>query len=83
MIFRLIGGADPYFRTVPEAALSLTPASGPAPLGTMISGAGSYTADESGLSWRLDFGDGSAPLVSATPPGNVTHVYPAGATPCG
>ena len=71
-------GNDPYFRTVPEAALRVTPASGPAPLGTMISGAGSYTADEGGLSWRLDFGDGSAPLVSATPPGNVTHVYPAG-----
>jgi len=33
MIFRLIGGADPYFRIVPEVALSLTPASGPAPLG--------------------------------------------------
>jgi hypothetical protein len=44
----------------------------------MIRGAGSYTADEGGLSWRLDFGDGSAPLVSATPPGSVTHVYPGG-----
>jgi len=33
MIFRLIGGADPHFRIVPEVALSLTPASGPAPLG--------------------------------------------------
>lgn len=71
-------GRDPYYHTVPEAALSITPDRGPAPLATTVSSAGSYTAAAGNQQWRLDFGDGSAPVISTTPPGDVAHSFPAG-----
>ncbi len=71
-------GHDPYFRTLPEAALTVSPTQGPAPLRVVLDGSASYSAGASGLTWRLDFGDGSTALVTGTPPANVAHTYAPG-----
>lgn len=60
----------------PTAALSVSPSSGPAPLGASFSTAGTDDQDGPLANYSLDFGDGTAPSTgSGDPPATVPHTY--------
>jgi PKD repeat protein len=81
-----LGAADPTpdsrvvtvtpFNQEPTAVLSITPASGPAPLAVTADASGSSDPDGTIVSYRFDFGDGTVvgPQAGAT----ASHTYAAG-----
>ncbi len=60
----------------PTAVVGASPSSGPAPLTTTLSGAGSSDPDGGALTYLWSFGDGSADATTTTP--TVSHSYRAG-----
>ena len=61
---------------VPSAALSATPASGPAPLDVSFSTAGTSDFEGPLASWALSFGDGTASRTgNGNPPAAIAHRY--------
>jgi PKD domain-containing protein len=69
------------FNYRPVAALSASPASGPAPLATTLGTAGTHDLDSDLAAWRLSFGDGSADSTGpAPPPATVAHIYSSSGT---
>ncbi|HXF62424.1 MAG TPA: PQQ-dependent sugar dehydrogenase [Caldilineaceae bacterium] len=59
----------------PVAQLAAAPLVGSAPLEVHFSAAGSQDADDLGLTYHWDFGDGSQPVTTALP--TVSHLYQA------
>jgi parallel beta-helix repeat protein len=60
----------------PTAALSVTPATGNAPLALTANASGSGDTDGTVVSYRFDFGDGT--VVGPQPEATATHTYAAG-----
>jgi PKD repeat protein len=61
----------------PVAAVIASPASGNAPLAVTLNAAGSHDPENGRLTYRFDFGDGSA-VVGPQSVASVTHTYAAG-----
>ncbi len=73
-------GTGPPPNAAPVASISVTLAASP-PLTVNASGAGSTDADAFPIaSYRFDFGDGTAPVVTTAPTSSTTHTYAAAGT---
>jgi PKD repeat protein len=57
----------------PTSAVSATPTAGRAPLSVLFDGSASSDPDGTLVSYRWDFGDGSAPLTASGP--TISHTY--------
>jgi PKD repeat protein len=70
-------GAQMLFTTdkLPVAVLKADKASGSYPLTVTFDGSASSDPDGSISSWKLDFGDGSAPKTGTGSPGSISHTY--------
>jgi hypothetical protein len=71
-------GAETYFNTRPAAALSASPAVGPAPLAVTLDTAGTAGSLNPIASWTLQFGDGASDTGTGTPPATIVHTYAVG-----
>ena len=72
-------GTQASFNVKPQAALTVAPASGAAPLSVSLNGSATISGSSGAASWSLNYGDGS-PVLSGTgsPPSGSNHAYAAG-----